>query len=278
MGCCGSNSKLKIDVPFEKIEKFTKLKSELDKFLSNENSQERKNNKKVLDLLIKTSNEISDYEIILKKLKKNKKLDIKNITSGLKQDIRQLKEYHTILNNLMKENEYIIDNQPQKIINNDNNIEEEILLTSERNSKKEKDNVYFKKFIRRNKKGILNKNNKIYKNTFDFPSTFLNNYENDKNNEFICTNESLPLPLEINDDNLNLIFELENGKKVLIHAEQEEQFLNVINKLKEKEPEHDDFKNFKFFDEEKDISEKIKNGEKIKDFGLTDFHLIQVKF
>ena len=47
--------------------------------------------------------------------------------------------------------------------------------------------------------------------------------------------------------------------------------------LSEKEEGYDNLKNLRFYDEEKDISENIANGDKIKDFGLTDFHLIQVK-
>ena len=53
----------------------------------------------------------------------------------------------------------------------------------------------------------------------------------------------------------------------------------MIKRLSEKEKKCDtNIENLKFFDEDKDISDKIINGEIIKDFNLTDFHLIQVKF
>ena len=77
---------------------------------------------------------------------------------------------------------------------------------------------------------------------------------------------------------LNLIFELDDGKKVILHAEKGVKFINVIKKLAEKEVGYDNLSNLQFFDEEKDISEKIENGENVENFGLTDFHLIQVKF
>ena len=293
MGCCGSKTKLQVEIPYDKIEKYNKIKVELDQFLSNNESKEKMNRNKILDLIIKTSNEISEYEQELKKLKKNKENNA-NITDelikGIDQDIKTLKSHHTSLYNLLKECDYLESNEQQEIINekytlpNNNEIlmnnknemnsnlndNSNLMLNSERNSKKEY--IYFKKCIRRNKKGILNKNN------HNAQINFMNNYEidNDKKTEQICTSENILL--DSDKERLNLIFELDNGKKVIIHAAKEEKFKNVIKKLREKEEGYDNLLDLQFFDEEKDITEKIENGENVENFGLTDFHLIQVKF
>jgi hypothetical protein len=294
MGCCGSNTKLQVEIPYEKVEKYNKIKNELEQFLSSNESKEKKNRKKILDLIIKTSNEISEYEQELKKLKINKakNADINDaLLEGIDQDIKILKSHHTSLYNILKDCDYIETNEQQEIINekytlpNNNEIlmknqnETNLILNdnsslipnSERNSKKEY--IYFKKYIRRNKKGILNKN----KNN-NAQINFMNNYinDNDKKTEQICTSENNLL--DSDKERLNLIFELDNGKKVILHAAKVEKFINVIKKLGEKEDGYDNLSDLQFFDEEKDISEKIENGENVENFGLTDFHLIQVKF
>ena len=293
MGCCGSSTKLQLEIPYEKVEKYNKIKNELEQFILSNESKEKMDRKKILDLIIKTSNEISEYEQELKILKKNKEKN-ENITDellqGIEQDIKVLKNHHTTLYSLLKECEYIESNEPQEIINekntlpnnnnnelllknrNESNLNENSssILLSEKNSKKEY--IYFKKYIRRNKKGILNKNNN------NAQINFMNNYENDndKKTEQICTSENNLL--DCDKERLNLIFELDDGKKVILHAEKGEKFINIIKKLAEKEVGYDNLSNLQFFDEEKDISEKIENGENVEDFGLTDFHLIQVKF
>ena len=102
MGCCGSKSKLQIEIPYEKVEKYKNLKLRIEQFLSNTDPKERMDSNKILDLLIKTSNEISDYEDELKKLKrsKNKNMNVSDeLIEGISQDIKVLKDYHQILNN-----------------------------------------------------------------------------------------------------------------------------------------------------------------------------------
>ena len=290
MGCCGSKSKLQVEIPYEKVEKYKNLKLRIEQFLSNTDPKERMDSNKILDLLIKTSNEISDYEDELKKLKrsKNKNMNVSDeLIEGISQDIKVLKDYHQILNNSLKESEYYFDNQinenvnEEKLKNNNNNLnvinnkDDSSILSSEKHVKKE-NILYYRKYIRRNKK--RNANNNRYNEVNNLRLNFFNQYEitneDDKNNDFILTSENIPL--DINND-FNLIFELESGKKLLLHANQEEKFLNVVKRLSEKEEGYDNLKNLRFYDEEKDISENIANGDKIKDFGLTDFHLIQVK-
>ena len=70
MGCCGSSLNLQLDIPFEKVENYNKLIIKLEEFLSNKGILERKDNNKILDFLIKTSNKISEYKGELNKLKK----------------------------------------------------------------------------------------------------------------------------------------------------------------------------------------------------------------
>ena len=219
MGCCGRKSEKLTEIPFEKVEKFDKLKQRIEQFLSSNDPKEKRDNNLILDLLIKTSNEISDYEYELNKIMN--KIDKDEITNnelieGINQDIKILKDYHAILNKLMKENEYMIDNPSSEIFNEkillnknqSNNQENILILQNEKSSKKE--SIYFKKYIRRNKIGILNMKSRIKRNNIQL--NFLNNYEeSNKKNEINCTSESL----NINEDNekLNLIFELDNGKK-----------------------------------------------------------------
>ena len=290
MGCCGSKSKLQVEIPYEKVEKYKNLKLRIEQFLSNKDPKERMDSNNILDLLIKTSNEISDYEDELKKLKrsKNKNMNVSDeLIEGISQDIKVLKDYHQILNNSLKESEYYFDNQineninEEKLRNNNNNLndiknkDDSSILSSEKHVKKE-NLLYYRKYIRRNKK--RNANNNRYNEVNNLRLNFFNQYEitneDDKNNDFILTSENIPL--DINND-LNLIFELDSGKKLLLHANQEEKFLSVVKRLSEKEEGYDNLENLRFYDEEKDISENIWNGDKIKDFGLTDFHLIQVK-
>ena len=286
----GSKSKLQVEIPYEKVEKYKNLKLRIEQFLSNTDPKERMDSNKILDLLIKTSNEISDYEDELKKLKRSqsKNMNVSDeLIEGISQDIKVLKDYHQILNNSLKESEYYFDNQineninEEKLRNNNNNLndiknkDDSSILSSEKHVKKE-NLLYYRKYIRRNKK--WNANNNRYNEVNNLRLNFLSQYEitneDDKNNDFILTSENIPL--DINND-LNLIFELDSGKKLLLHANQEEKFLNVVKRLSEKEEGYDNFENLRFYDEEKDISENIWNGDKIKDFGLTDFHLIHVK-
>ena len=293
MGCCGSNQKLQMEIPLKKVDKYNKLILTIENFLSNENQNEKYDSNKILDLLIKTSNGISEYENELKKLKKIKN-ENKNISDELineiNKDIKILKNHHTTLNNLMKESEYIINkqnmfNNKEIILNNKNDIDNMIDIDKNENSlnifediNNKKEFIYFKKFIRRNKKGILNDNHNINKNKIaqlNYLSSY-ENTENDRKNTQLSTTENTIL--DTDNSRLNLIFELENGKKVIIHADKEEPFLNIIEKLGEKGISYNNISDLQFFDEDKDITEKIRKGEKVEDFGFTDFHLIQIKF
>ena len=291
MGCCGSNVKYQTEIPFEKVEKYSKLKIKLEQFLSNENTKEKKDKKILSDLIIETLNEITEYELELDKLKKSKQQNInvsEELIEGISDDINKLKDYHIALKNLLTNCDKI--NNENINIDNDNKDDSSI-LSSDINNKKEKENIYFKKYIRRNKQGVLNKNkqrnkkNDIYiynkyKGITHARLNFIKNYENidenDNKNGILLTSENLPL--DSKNEDLNLIFEIDGIKKTLLHAKPEEKFLDVIKRLREKDKNCDNIENLKFYDEDKDISDKIISGEIVKDFNLTDFHSIQVKF
>ena len=231
MGCCGSSLNLQLDIPFKKVENYNKLIIKLEEFLSNKGTIERKDNNKILDLLIKTSNKISEYKGELNKLKKCKKnnVNVRNeLIEGIIQDIKKLKDYHIILNRLLKENEQIVDDgKAMKFFNENKNIllkeinpvnksndlynnESNSLNLSEKNFKKE--NLYYKKYIRRNKKGILNQKKNIGRNLrLNYLKDYENPNKNYKNDELTDTSEKKLLNIKKN--NLNLIFQLESGKK-----------------------------------------------------------------
>lgn len=70
---------------------------------------------------------------------------------------------------------------------------------------------------------------------------------------------------------------MENGKKVGIQAERTDKFLDVVEKLGEKEEEYNNIENIFLFDGDEDITDIAKNGEIISSFGFNDYHFIQVK-
>jgi len=286
MGCCGSNTKLQEEIPYEKVEKYNKIKNELEQFLSSNESKEKKNRKKILDLIIKTSNEISEYEQELKKLKINKEKNANindALLQGIDQDIKILKSHHTSLYNLLKECDHIENDEPinekQTLPNNNiiinrnesNLIQNEnssLILLSESNSNK-KGYIYFKKCIRRNKKGILNQKYNIKENNI------MSNDETDKKMECTDTKDN-QLLYQNSVNNINIIFEFENGKKIGLQANKEEKLKDVIGKLEESGI-GDTLDNYQFFDGNNNIKDKIIRGEKVGNFNLNDFHVIKIK-
>ena len=129
MGCCSSNDKNIEDFPFQKIEEYNALKSEIDEIISDKGHKERKNPTKLFELFNKTSTKITEFEKEVKSLK-NKKIRNPNIgddmIKGLNNDIKQLKQYNHTLNDLIKEsddndiNNNDKDKYKDNIINTDN--------------------------------------------------------------------------------------------------------------------------------------------------------------
>ena len=280
MGCCAASSKFQLEVPFERMEEYEKLKLEIEQFLSNKDPNAKSNKNLISKLLKKSSNQISKYENELSRLKLNQSKNEINddLIENITQDIKVLKDYHTLLNNLMKENENIDgNNQSKEIINeneiiiNNNEDEDDENVDNLKNinniNNKENSDVYFKKSIRRNKKGVLNQKYNLNN---------MNNYEseNNKNIEMIDTNDNINL----NNNIINIIFEFDNGEKVEIQVKKDEKLIDVINRLSEEKTDLKNFENIQVFDGKNNIKEKIIQGEKVENFNLNDFHVIQILF
>jgi len=280
MGCCAASSKFQLEVPFERMEEYEKLKLEIEQFLSSKDPNAKSNKNLISKLLKKSSNQISKYENELSRLKLNQSKNEINddLIENITQDIKVLKDYHTLLNNLMKENENIDgNNQSKEIINeneiiiNNNEDEDDENVDNLKNinniNSKENSDVYFKKSIRRNKKGILNQKYNLNN---------MNNYEseNNKNIEMIDTNDNLNL----NNNIINIIFEFDNGEKVEIQVKKDEKLIDVINRLSEEKTDLKNLENIQVFDGKNNIKEKIIQGEKVENFNLNDFHVIQILF
>ena len=83
----------------------------------------------------------------------------------------------------------------------------------------------------------------------------------------------------IDEDNvINLTFIVENGNKIDVQTGKDEKLLDVVDKVLENIEENIKFENTLIFDGEQDITDKVKNGEIISEFGFHDEHIIQIKF
>ena len=281
MGCCAQNAKFQMELPFEKMEEYDKLKMEVEEFLSSKDLKDKKNKNKILDFSKKLSNQISKYEKDLLKLKRDntKNENISDeLIEGMNQDIKILKDYQTTLNNLLKETEKKNSDEGlvinQIIINNSSDEENNLKsnnehIDDENNIDKESSEIYFKKCIRRNKKGILNQKYNIKENNI------MSNDETDKKMECTDTKDN-QLLYQNSVNNINIIFEFENGKKIGLQANKEEKLKDVIGKLEESGI-GDTLDNYQFFDGNNNIKDKIISGEKVGNFNLNDFHVIKIK-
>ena len=281
MGCCAQNAKFQMELPFEKMEEYDKLKMEVEEFLSSKDLKDKKNKNKILDFSKKLSNQISKYEKDLLKLKRDntKNENISDeLIEGMNQDIKILKDYQTTLNNLLKETEKKNSNEGlvinQIIINNSSDEENNLKsnnehIDDENNIDKESCEIYFKKCIRRNKKGILNQKYNIKENNI------MSNDETDKKMECTDTKDN-QLLYQNSVNNINIIFEFENGKKIGLQANKEEKLKDVIGKLEESGI-GDTLDKYQFFDRNNNIKDKIISGEKVGNFNLNDFHVIKIK-
>jgi hypothetical protein len=177
-------------------------------------------------------------------------------------------------------------NELENIYNIDNNTGNNTGNNSDDNTDKE-EKVYFKKSIRRNKKGaVLNRKSNTKKNLQqgDYSESqeiqninkFNENIQNDNENEYLKENLN---NLFNEDDNLiNLIFIFENGNKIDIQTGKNEKLVEVVEKVVENVEENNNLDNILIFDGEEDITDKVKTGEIISSFGLNDMHIIQLKF
>ena len=294
MGCCVSNDSGFNDIPFEEIEEYNKLKSEMNQILDNKDKINQTNNEELLETINKISILIARGEEAIGKMKPLKRIksNFINELQEINNKINDLKEYSFSLNNQMKKNKNEI--QLKEVISNENlnnelpKDENTLLRGNKKNMdinnndelEKEKndiklsnfDKIYFKKYVRRNKrsdnfnkKTISHKNNKSHIISYislDNDNYYINNY----------------LSTTVNEKNkINIIFVLENGKKITIQNEAKDKFIDAITKLGEIEKEYNNLENMIIFDKDNNITERVKNGEIISSFGFNDYHSIQIK-
>ena len=202
MGCCGPQDKNVEDFPFEKIEDFNNLKSELSEIISDKEHKQRKNINKLFELFNKTSNKINEFEREVKKLK-NKKLRNSNVNNdvikGLNDDIKQLREYNHTLNDLIKESD---DNE---IVNN-NNINEND-KNNINNSEKKFENGIFDQIQNEVKNDF---ENEIINEEINESNNDIKNNDNEETNNLRNINNKNIINNNINNEENNIDNYLEN--------------------------------------------------------------------
>ena len=249
MGCCGPKDKNSDDFPYEKVEEFNKLKSEINEIIIDKDHQDRKNVNKLFELFNKTSNKISEYENEIKKLKNQKQNLNNDLLKGLNEDIKQLRDYNHTLNNLIKEsedNEIVnktdqkneIGNNLQNEIENGKKItEKDIIIDEVKNSNdlNIEDNGNIKILKNFNNK----KNNLENFLEDDFENGARHNFENATDNDF---------QIEFNND--------DNGKKEnsrdLINGLNNEQLSSINNNNNDNNENINNLNNFSQSGEIKD--------------------------
>ena len=81
-------------------------------------------------------------------------------------------------NSIISKTEIIINKDDEEEEENIYNLKVNKIMNNKENSIKENEDIYFKKSIRRNKRGIIEQNNK----NFDIKDTSDNRYSNNSNN------------------------------------------------------------------------------------------------
>ena len=202
MGCCGPQDKNVEDFPFEKIEDFNNLKSELSEIISDKEHKQRKNINKLFELFNKTSNKINEFEREVKKLK-NKKLRNSNVNNdvikGLNDDIKQLREYNHTLNDLIKESD---DNEI--VNNNDINANDKNNIN---NSEKKFENGIFDQIQNEVKNDF---ENEIINEEINVSNNNIKNNDNEETNNLRNINNKNIINNNINNEENNIDNYLEN--------------------------------------------------------------------
>ncbi len=295
MGCCVSNDAGFNDIPFEEIEEYNKLKMEMNQILDNKDKINPTDNDELLEIINKISLQIARGDEAIGKLKPLKRINTKLINEQIQElnnKINDLKEYSFTLNNQIKKNKNEI--QLKEAIN-DENLNNELpkdentllrgkkkIMDINNNEELEKgnndtkfsnfDQIYFKKYIRRNKRS-----DKFNKTTFThkYNNSNIISYNSLDNDNYYTNNH---LSTTINEKNkINIIFVLENGKKITIQNEAKDKFIDAITKLGEIEKEYNNLENMIILDKNNNITERVKNGEIISSFGFNDYYSIQIK-
>lgn len=295
MGCCVSNDAGFNDIPFEEIEEYNKLKMEMNQILDNKDKINPTDNDELLEIINKISLQIARGDEAIGKLKPLKRINTKLINEQIQElnnKINDLKEYSFTLNSQIKKNKNEIQLKEaikDENMNNELPKDENTLLRGNKknmdinnNEELEKgnndtkfsnfDQIYFKKYIRRNKRS-----DKFNKTTFThkYNNSNIISYNSLDNDNYYTNNH---LSTTINEKNkINIIFILENGKKITIQNEAKDKFIDAITKLGEIEKEYNNLENMIILDKNNNITERVKNGEIISSFGFNDYYSIQIK-
>ena len=296
MGCCVTHIGIINEFPYEDIDEFNKLKNEINYILNNKENINHSDNKELLELINKISIKIAKCQEVLENLKTKRRINpeiINEIIQGIKTNIKELKEYNIFLNNQIKINKNVIqikeileeEIKPKKIVNGKTKlIIKDISINN--NKLKYKNNlnlnqikpIYYKKFVRRNKNKFnktispMNSNRQYLLTDFNC----FNNLDNGKFNKTVNLYDKNMVSMYDDENKINIIFELENGKKIAIDNYKNDTFLNAINKLGEKVDTYNNIENMIVMDGNNDITDKIIKGEIISEFQLNDYHLINI--
>jgi len=192
MGCiCKNKNEIKIDsFPFEKEKEYNLLKPGLNQIILDLSNINRKNENKLLELLNKTSNIMSEFERVVNNHKSNNENFNYDMLNGLKNDIKDLREYKNKLNTLIEEckennNNYNSNtNLNTKQYNNNNNNSITNLNTTQYNNLNNNSNNILKtnqyNNNNNNSNNILNTNQ--YNNNNYNSNTNLNTNQYNNNN------------------------------------------------------------------------------------------------
>jgi len=257
MGCCGNHNKSFLEFSTDDIKDMNDLEQEVNYIVTNKNNIFKNDNQKIILLINKVISKNNELEEKLNKIQNNtlEEKSKNNLIEQITQEIQKMKNFTKMLNDIKNELGGGGEEDTQQI---DDILSDDLCQTNRENLFKNKkfvkgsnskEKIYFKKNIKMNKK-----RNKI--------CITKKKYVNDEDNSYI----------------INIIFILEDGQKIGIQIDKREQFLKAIEKLGEKEEGYDKIDNIFVFDGENEITDDIKEGKIIQDFGFNDYHCLQIKF
>ena len=296
MGCCLTHIRIINEFPYEDIDGFNKLKNEINYILNNKENINHSDNKELLELINKISIKIAKCQEIIENLKTKRRINpeiINEIIQGIKTNVKELKEYNIFLNNQIKINKNVIkikeileeEIKPKEIVNGktkliikDKSINNNKLKYKNNLNLNQIKPIYYKKFVRRNKNNFNKTINPMNSNKQYLLTNFncFNNLNNGIFHKTVNLYDKNMISMYDYENKINIIFELENGKKIAIDNYKNDTFLNAINKLGEKVDTYNNIENMIVMDGNNDITDKIIKGEIISEFQLNDYHLINI--
>lgn len=246
----------------------------------NDKENDNRNGNRLFEIRNDTDDDFINEEVNMSNGKgydSNKKLSNKNnLEHFLKHDYQNgyNNGFHQDFKN-ETENDFDFNNN--EIIQTQNELENDLNKNNVNDIQNQ--NIYFKKYIRRNKKSeILNKKNP--NELFGSPNEEKENNFNE-NEELIDKNEDIPMndenPMDNENNLINMVFALDNDEKINLQIGKNEKLLDAVIKLGEMMEDYNDIEKLEIYDGNDDITDKVKNGEIMSAFDFNDFHIIQLK-